>query len=101
MLRPGIIAMVDRGSDIDCCPGASSLTEVLSVHYRNLGTSNLMVSEIALGSWLTYSGGVEKARSIACVRRALDLGVTLLDSEKRSLAWFAATTSSRRSYSSR
>jgi aryl-alcohol dehydrogenase-like predicted oxidoreductase len=38
-----------------------------------------MVSEIALGSWLTYSGGIEKARSIACVRRALDLGVTLID----------------------
>ena len=53
--------------------------EVLSVHYRNLGTSNMMVSEIALGSWLTYSGGVEKERSIACVRRALDLGVTLID----------------------
>ena len=49
------------------------------MHYRNLGTSNLMVSEVALGSWLTYSGGVEKARSIACVRRALDLGVTLID----------------------
>ena len=53
--------------------------EVLSVHYRNLGTSNMMVSEIALGSWLTYSGGVEKELSIACVRRALDLGVTLID----------------------
>jgi len=49
------------------------------VHYRNLGTSNMMVSEVALGSWLTYSGGVEKARSIECVRRALDLGVTLID----------------------
>ena len=49
------------------------------MHYRNLGTSNMMVSEIALGSWLTYSGGVEKERSIACVRRALDLGVTLID----------------------
>ena len=56
-----------------------SLTEALSVHYRNLGASNLMVSEVALGSWLTYSGGVEKERSIACVRRALDLGVTLID----------------------
>ena len=49
------------------------------MHYRNLGTSNMMVSEIALGSWLTYSGGVEKEHSIACVRRALDLGVTLID----------------------
>ena len=47
--------------------------------YRKLGSSELIVSEIALGSWLTYSGGVDKARSIACVRRALDLGITLID----------------------
>lgn len=47
--------------------------------YRKLGSSDVMVSEIALGSWLTYSGGVDKERSIACVRRALDLGVTLID----------------------
>jgi aryl-alcohol dehydrogenase-like predicted oxidoreductase len=47
--------------------------------YRKLGSSDLMVSEISLGSWLTYSGGVEKAQSIACVRRALDLGITLID----------------------
>ena len=46
---------------------------------RKLGSSDLIVSEIALGSWLTYSGGVDRARSIACVRRALDLGITLLD----------------------
>ncbi len=38
-----------------------------------------MVSEIALGSWLTYSGGIDKERSIACVRRALELGITLID----------------------
>lgn len=49
------------------------------MNYRKLGSSDLMVSEIALGSWLTYSGGVEKAQSIACVKRALDCGITLLD----------------------
>ena len=47
--------------------------------YRKLGSSDLTVSEIALGSWLTYSGGIDRARAIACVRRALDLGVTLID----------------------
>ena len=47
--------------------------------YRKLGSSDLMVSEIALGSWLTYSGGIEKERSFACIKRALDLGVTLID----------------------
>lgn len=47
--------------------------------YRKLGSSDLTVSEISLGSWLTYSGGVEKAQSIACVKRALELGITLID----------------------
>ena len=47
--------------------------------YRKLGSSDLVVSEIALGSWLTYSGGVDKQRSIACVKRALDLGINFID----------------------
>jgi aryl-alcohol dehydrogenase-like predicted oxidoreductase len=49
------------------------------MRYRQLGTSDLTVSEIALGSWLTYGGGVEKARAISCIRTALDLGITLFD----------------------
>jgi aryl-alcohol dehydrogenase-like predicted oxidoreductase len=49
------------------------------VQYRKLGSSELVVSEIALGSWLTYSGGIDRDRSIACVRRALDFGITLID----------------------
>jgi 1-deoxyxylulose-5-phosphate synthase len=47
--------------------------------YRKLGDSGLTVSEIAFGSWLTTSGGVEKDKAIACVHRALDLGITLID----------------------
>jgi len=47
--------------------------------YRKLGNSNLWVSEIALGSWLTFSSGARKQAAIACVQRALDLGVTLID----------------------
>ena len=31
--------------------------------YRKLGNSDLQVSEIALGSWLTYSGGIETRRA--------------------------------------
>ena len=46
---------------------------------RKLGSSDLMVSEIALGSWLTYSGGVDAQKSIACVRRALDTGINFID----------------------
>jgi len=49
------------------------------MQYRQLGSSDLLVSEISLGSWLTYSGGVDKSRSMACVRRALELGIALLD----------------------
>ena len=47
--------------------------------YRKLGDSDITVSEIALGTWLTTSGGVAKNTAIACVHRALDLGITLLD----------------------
>ena len=49
------------------------------MEYRRLGNSDLTVSDLALGSWLTYSGGVERERSVACVRRALDLGITFID----------------------
>ena len=47
--------------------------------YRRLGNSDLDVSEIALGSWLTYGGGVERARAEACVRRAFDEGINFID----------------------
>jgi len=49
------------------------------MRYRRLGASDLDVSVISLGSWLTYGVGVERDRAIACVRRALDLGVNLID----------------------
>ena len=47
--------------------------------YRELGDSGVTVSEIAFGSWLTTSGGVQKDVAVACVHRALDLGITLID----------------------
>jgi aryl-alcohol dehydrogenase-like predicted oxidoreductase len=37
------------------------------------------VSEISLGSWLTYGGGVEREHTEACTRKAFDLGITLFD----------------------
>jgi 1-deoxyxylulose-5-phosphate synthase len=49
------------------------------VKYRRLGNSNLIVSEIAFGSWLTFSDGPQKDNAIACVHRALDRGITLID----------------------
>src|SRR6202035_4673379 len=41
--------------------------------------SDLRVSIISLGSWLTYSGGVEKRQALACVHKALDLGINFID----------------------
>jgi len=49
------------------------------LRYRKLGSSDLLVSEITLGTWLSYGEGEVRARHIACVRRALDLGVNLID----------------------
>ena len=49
------------------------------MRYRKLGSSDLVVSEISLGTWLSYGEGEARARHLACVRRALDLGVTLFD----------------------
>jgi 1-deoxyxylulose-5-phosphate synthase len=47
--------------------------------YRKLGNSDLKVSEISLGSWLTYGGGVEKEQSFACIKKAFDLGINFID----------------------
>jgi aryl-alcohol dehydrogenase-like predicted oxidoreductase len=49
------------------------------VRLRQLGTSDLQVSEISLGSWLTYSGGVEADATAACTRAAFDAGITFFD----------------------
>ena len=46
---------------------------------RRLGDSDLEVSAIALGSWLTYSGGIGRARTEACTRAAFDAGITFFD----------------------
>ncbi len=49
------------------------------MEYRRLGKSGLKVSEIALGSWLTYGTVTEKQQSIACVKQAYDLGINHFD----------------------
>jgi voltage-dependent potassium channel beta subunit len=49
------------------------------VRYRHLGRSGLKVSEISLGSWLTYGGYVGDEAATACIRRAYELGVNLFD----------------------
>jgi 1-deoxyxylulose-5-phosphate synthase len=49
------------------------------VEHRRLGSSDLDVSAIALGSWLTYSGGVGREATEACTRAAFDAGITFFD----------------------
>ena len=79
-----------------------------------LGSSDLDVSEISLGSWLTYGGGVEREQAEACVAKAFEVGINFIDtanvyargaprrsSAKCSPAARATPTSSRRSSTSR
>jgi len=47
--------------------------------YRRLGKAGLKLSEIGLGSWLTYGLGVEEEAARAIVRRAFDLGINFFD----------------------
>ncbi len=49
------------------------------MEYRRLGKSGLKVSEIALGSWLTYGTVTEREQAIACIKQAYDLGVNHFD----------------------
>jgi 1-deoxyxylulose-5-phosphate synthase len=49
------------------------------VRYRKLGSSDLEVSEIALGSWLTYGGGVGRKQAVACVTKAFEVGINFID----------------------
>jgi aryl-alcohol dehydrogenase-like predicted oxidoreductase len=47
--------------------------------YRKLGSSDLAVSEISLGSWLTFAGGVAAEQTRACTEAAFDAGVNFFD----------------------
>jgi len=47
--------------------------------YRKLGQSDLEVSEISLGSWLTYGVGVEADKARACLEEAFNQGINFID----------------------
>jgi 1-deoxyxylulose-5-phosphate synthase len=49
------------------------------MNLRKLGSSDIEVSEISLGSWLTYSGGVEREQAEACVQAAFEEGINFID----------------------
>src|SRR5256885_8431485 len=49
------------------------------MEFRHLGRSGLQVSTIAYGNWITHGSQVEEDQASACVRAALDLGITTFD----------------------
>ncbi|MDQ3082809.1 MAG: aldo/keto reductase family protein [Gemmatimonadota bacterium] len=49
------------------------------MRYRKLGSSDLTVSEISLGSWLTYGLGIDDSSARACLDRAFELGINFID----------------------
>jgi voltage-dependent potassium channel beta subunit len=49
------------------------------MNYRPLGRSGLLVSEISYGNWITHGSQVEREAAIACVRTALEEGITSFD----------------------
>ncbi|NHJ84856.1 MAG: aldo/keto reductase [Asgard group archaeon] len=48
--------------------------------YRKVGKSGLKISEIALGSWLTYGGTVENEIAKKCMETAIEQGINFIDS---------------------
>lgn len=49
------------------------------MQYRELGDSGISVSEICLGSWLTFGVGVEADAANACIDAAFDEGINFID----------------------
>jgi aryl-alcohol dehydrogenase-like predicted oxidoreductase len=49
------------------------------MEYRRLGSSGMYISEIAYGNWITHGSQVEQESAIACVKAALDCGITTFD----------------------
>ena len=49
------------------------------MNFRKLGSSDIEVSEVSLGSWLTYSGGVAAEQARACVEEAFAVGINFID----------------------
>ncbi len=63
----------------DTTPAAPTSRAGTGMRFRRLGRSDLVVSEIGLGSWLTYGWCVERERAVACIRRAFELGINFVD----------------------
>jgi voltage-dependent potassium channel beta subunit len=49
------------------------------MEFRHLGRSGLKVSELSYGNWITHGSQIEEEAAAACVRAALDEGITTFD----------------------
>ncbi|MES2459809.1 MAG: aldo/keto reductase family protein [Armatimonadota bacterium] len=49
------------------------------MNYRRLGKQGVKVSEVSLGSWLTYGNATEDNAATACIEKAYDLGINFFD----------------------
>ncbi len=49
------------------------------MEFRKLGSSDIEVSEISLGSWLTFGAGVEREQTEACTKAAFEAGINFFD----------------------
>lgn len=52
---------------------------MINIQYRQLGSSDLRISEISLGSWLTYGVGVDAAIAVRCLDAAFGAGINFID----------------------
>src|SRR5438552_5832772 len=50
------------------------------MNYRKLGAAGLKLSELSLGSWVTYGGQVGEEVAVKCMSIAYDMGVNFFDS---------------------
>jgi aryl-alcohol dehydrogenase-like predicted oxidoreductase len=62
-----------------CGTALTLAVSVARMRRRQLGSSELLVSEISLGSWLTYGGGVGRERAEACIAKAFEVGIDFID----------------------
>ncbi|HET6501209.1 MAG TPA: aldo/keto reductase family protein [Amycolatopsis sp.] len=49
------------------------------MEFRRLGRSGLSISELAYGNWLTHGSQIEEEQAHACIKAALDAGITSFD----------------------
>src|SRR5690348_2370893 len=64
---------------LSCGTAGTLAVTVGAMRKRRLGSSDLMVSEISLGSWMTYGGAVAREQAEACVAKAFELGIDFID----------------------